>query len=147
MNRKVSAATLVGIAMAIVLGITGCTAPPVQAVRTGVPVSLPTPSSSPELIGLGSLSGTVLLRLENQHGGVVYGPYKRASERIAVDFNCVGDGTATVTIVGVGEFPVVCGGQGSSVRNVLDVRYVDSFMVRVDSASAVRWSLGVSEVH
>ncbi len=146
MGRIVNAATLAGIATTIALGITGCTVPQAEVVRTDVLGSIPSPTPPPQLAPLGTLSGTVVLRHDDQHGGVVYGPYKRASNGIAVDFNCLGVGTATVTVVGVGEFPNQCSGRGSSVRNRLDVHLVDSFIVRVDSPGDVRWSLGVTQV-
>ncbi len=146
MSRKGSAPTLAVIATVLAVGITGCSAPQAAPVPADVPVSAPTASPTPELEPLGSLTGTVLIRLDNRHGGVIYGPYKRVSDRIAVDFNCLGPGTVTVTIVGVGNFPNQCGLDGSSVRNILDVHLVDSFVVRVDGPSEVEWSLGISEI-
>ena len=138
---------LLVLASAIVLGLTACTVTPVPRPQTDVPASVPTPSQEPELAPLGTLSGTVVLRLDDHRGGVVYGPYKPAGGPIAVDFACLGDGNVTVTIVGVAAFPNQCGGAGSSVRDVIDLDRVDPYIVRVDSQGDARWSLGVTEVH
>lgn len=143
MNRDVTVATLAVIATSLALGITGCTAPHVPPVGTDVPVSVP--AMTPELEPLGSLTGTVLLRLDNRYGGAIFGPYKSVGGRIAVDFNCLGPGTMTVTVVGVGDFPNQCGLDGSAVTNVLDVHRVDSFVIRVDGPNEVQWSIGVTE--
>lgn len=126
MNRRL---LIVSAAIVVTLGMTGCTAP----------------RATPRLARLGSLAGTTILRLENQHGSGAYGPYKRESKNIAIDFNCLGPGTTTVTVVGVGAVPNHCGGAGSSVRVIFGVQDgVDSFTVRVDGPSEVQWSLGVS---
>ena len=144
MNRIVTVAALAAIATVLALGITGCTAPQVPPVRTDVPVSVPTPT--PGLEPLGSLTGTVLLRVDGQRGGGIYGPYTRDGSSIAVDFNCLGAGNATVTVVGVGALPSECGGAGSAVRGIFGVQDgVESFTVRVDAPGETQWSLGVTE--
>ncbi|WP_426520651.1 hypothetical protein ACPPVQ_08745 [Diaminobutyricibacter sp. McL0618] len=144
MKRRVGAANLAVIAAILALVITGCTAPQPAPANPDVPVSAKTPGLEP----LGSLTGTVLLRLEDQRGGGIYGPYKHdGSNSIAVDFNCLGAGSATVTVAGVGALPNRCSASGSALRVIFGVQDgVDSFTVQVEAPNKLQWSLGVTEV-
>jgi hypothetical protein len=125
---------------------TGCTAHIAQP-ATETPIA----SRSPEVpvLALPPLSlptnETVLVALENQHGLTTRGPYRRTTDSIAVYFNCAGAGTATVSIDGVGSFPLACGPSGAEgVKNVFDVRYVDTVRLEVDAPDTALWSLGVT---
>lgn len=86
-------------------------------------------------------------KLENQHGIGQLGPFDRTSDRLAVYFNCVGSGSATITIDGVGNFPTPCdaGAGAPSIRNTFDIRYVDTISITVDALDDITWSIGATE--
>lgn len=74
------------------------------------------------------------------------GPLPVASPSVAVDVRCLGKGAVDVEVVGVAKFSTRCSTDSSDIgtQNVVDVRYVDTLLVRVSGDDSLLWALAVS---
>lgn len=151
MGRLIRAALVVTVTMLMAVTTVACTTNPPSAQPSSPPK--PRPSTTASATDTANLpldlptDETVLGKLENQHGVGQLGPFSRSSDRLAVYFDCVGDGSATITIDGVGAFPTPCDPTSGapSIRNTFDIRYVNSFSIEVEALDNVTWSIGATE--
>lgn len=154
---------LVAATIVIAAALAGCSAPvpspasssgtpasttSATAVPTAVPTALPT--AAPSTVSVSKPSNETLLgSLSSQRGTNALGPFRSSSKSIAVYVKCVGSGSVQVTVTGVAQFPNDCDAAGTDagIRNVLDVRFVDKFSVRVSGENTLVWAVTVTTGH
>jgi len=131
--------------------IAGCTVDPVDADPVVVdpsrtvtePPALPT-----EFLAYEPVPGErAVATLSTQTGINSLGPFRVASDRVAVYVDCIGEGTIAVDISGVARFDNPCYSRVGPLgtRNELDVRYVNDYEVTITATDEQMWAVTITE--
>jgi hypothetical protein len=113
--------------------VTGSASPTVSSTPTTLQSSYP---ATEQLIG----------ELSSQRGINQLGPFPVTSDRVSVYIRCVGDGKVDVEIVGVASFANDCSPDDTDLgtQNTIDVRYVDSIVLRVSGDNTLLWAAALT---
>lgn len=130
----------------------GCTATPESVSTSPSPMVTNTPMETPApteatVTAYFPTNEKVLTASEPQSGIGEFTDINPSSESIAVYVSCQGQGDIQVDLSTVGSFPLDCGDETSTVRNVFDVGSADlPITVKVQALDTTTWSMTVSEL-